>query len=187
MNTDNLIQNMISAARLDVNFFNAVEHDESKNSEALTVVVIAAVASAIGNGLGVMDHGLISGLIGALFGLVMVVAGYYIWAYLAHYIATQFFGGQGDVGEVLRTFGYSFSPQVLGIFGFIPCLGGVVAFVGAIWSLVAAVIALREAMDFDTGKAIITGAVAWIIMMIIFTVIGAILGVGAFGLGALFS
>ena len=51
VNTDNLIQNMISAAKLDVNFFNAVEHDESKNQEALTVVIIAAVASALGNGI----------------------------------------------------------------------------------------------------------------------------------------
>ena len=179
MDTNSLIQNMISAAKLDVNFFNSVEHDESKNQEALTVVIIAAVASAIGNGLA-------GGLMGAVFGLLMIVAGYYIWSYLAFYIGTKFFGGEADVGEVLRTFGYSYGPQVLSVLMFIPCVGAMAALAGGIWSLVAGVIALREAMDFDTGKAILTGAIAWIIMMIAFAAIGMVLGVGAAGASALF-
>ena len=190
MDTNSLIQNMISAAKLDVNFFNAVEHDESKNQEALTVVIIAGVASAIGNGiLGVFSSGLIAGLIGAIFGLGMMVLGYYIWSYLTFYIGTKFFGGEADVGEVLRTFGYAYSPQVLSILAFIPCIGQMAAFAGGIWSLVAGVIALREAMDFDTTKAIITAVIAWVILWIVFGVIIGLLAVmglgGAFGFSAL--
>ena len=186
MDTSNLMQNMISAAKLDVNFFNAVEHDESKNQEALMVVLIAAIASAIGNGIGgIFSNGLIGGLMGAVFGLVMVVVGYYFWSYLTHFIATKFFEGEGDVGEVLRTLGYSYSPLVLGALAFIPCLGWLIAFAAGIWSLVAGVIAIREAMDFDTGKAILTTAIAWVIMMVVFTVLGGMLGIGALGMGAI--
>jgi len=187
LNTDSLIQNMIKAAKLDVNFFNEVEHDESKNQEALTVVIIAAIASALGNGiLGVFGHGVISGLIGAIFGLVMVLVGYYLWSYLTFYIGTKLFGGEADVGEVLRTFGYSYSPQVLSILAFIPCIGWAIAFAAGIWSLVAGIVALREAMDFDTGKAILTALISWIVVWVIFGIIAVALGMGGMGMGAMF-
>ncbi len=112
MDTSNLIQNMISAAKLDVNFFNAVEHGESKNQEALMVVLIAAIASAIGNGIGgIFRNGLMGGLMGAVFGLVMVVVGYYLWSYLTHFIATRrFIAGwrRMDASNSFRTHPYLF-------------------------------------------------------------------------------
>ena len=186
MNTDNLIQNMISAAKLDTNFFKAVEHDESKNQEALTVVIIAAIASAVGNGIGgIFAGGLTGGLMGAIFGLLMVLVGYYLWSYLTYFIGVKFFGGDADVGEVLRTFGYSYSPQVLSILAFIPCLGAGIGLVASIWSLVAGIVAIREAMDFDTGKAVLTTVIAWFIMFLIFMVIGGIFGFGAMSMNAL--
>jgi len=187
VNTDNLIQNMISAAKLDVNFFNAVEHDESKNSEALLVVIIAAIASALGNGIGgIFANGIIGGLMGALFGLLMVIIGYYLWSYITYFIGTKLFGGEADAGEVLRTFGYSYSPQVLSILAFIPCIGWAIAFVAGIWSLVAGIVAIREAMDFDTGKAVATAFIAWLIVTVLFLIVGGILGIGAMGMGAVF-
>ena len=187
MNTDSIINNMIRAAKLDVDFFNAVEHDESKNSEALMVVIIASMASALGNGIGgIFSRGIVGGLVGAIFGLIMVIAGYYIWSYLTYYIGTKFFGGEADPGEVLRTFGYSYSPQVLAILAFIPCIGWAIAFAAGIWSLVAGIIALREAMDFDTGKAVLTALIAWVIVWVVFGVIAMVLGVGGLGMGLMF-
>jgi len=183
MDTSSIVQNMIRAAKLDKEFYKSVEQDESKNSEARTVVIIAAIASAIGNGIGgIFSGGLMAGLLGIVFGLLLVLAGYYIWAYLTHFIATKFFGGEGDVGQILRTYGYAYSPQVLTIFALIPCLGWTIAFAASIWSLVAGIFAIREAMDFDTTKAILTVVIAWAIMMAIFMVIGMVIGVGGVGL-----
>lgn len=65
----------------------------------------------------------------------------------------------------------------LGFFGFIPCLGGLIVLIGAIWSLVAGVVAIRQALDFDTGKAILTGIVGWVVIVVIYVVL-AILGWG---------
>ncbi len=186
MNTDNLVQNMIQAAKLNVDFYNAVEHDESKTSEALQVVIIAAIASAIGNGLGgIFAGGFTAGLLAAIFGLLWVLVGYYLWSYLTYYIGVKLFQGEADVGEVLRTFGYAQSPRVLGIFGFIPCLGWIISFGASIWALVATIVAIREAMDFDTGKAILTTFIAWLIVTVIFMVLAMMFGVGAVGAGAL--
>jgi hypothetical protein len=47
-----------------------------------------------------------------------------------------------------------------------------VGFAVAIWSLVAGVIAIRQALDFDTGKAIATAVIGWLIMMAVVVTIG---------------
>ncbi len=197
MNTDSIINNMIRAAKLDVDFFNAIEHDESKNTEALLVVIIAAVAMAINNGIngvlalllgsfaGVKVMGPLSVIVNVAVGLISVVVGYYLWSYLTYFIGTRLFGGEAEPGEVLRTFGYAYSPQVLAILGFIPCLGWIIALAGSIWSLVAGVIAIREAMDFDTTKALLTAGIAWLIVFILNLVVGATIGLSFASFGAL--
>jgi hypothetical protein len=83
-------------------------------------------------------------------------------------------------GELLRTIGFSNSPGVFRFFSFVPYIGGVIAFAASIWSLVAGVIAIRQALDFSTGRAIATAIVGWIIyMVIIFLITFLFLGAGA--------
>lgn len=181
-----LISSMMRAARLDASFFNEVEQDTTRNGQALTVVIIAAAAGGIGGLLGGIVRGsLTSALMGLVVAVVMGIVGYYIWAYVTHFVGTRFFGGTADTGEMLRTLGFAYAPNVLGIFSFIPCVGPLIALVGAIWSLVAGIIAVREALDFDTGKAVLTAIIGWLIILVVTFVLTAILGVGAVGLNAL--
>ncbi len=194
MNTS-LIQNMIRAAKLDVDFYNAVEHDESKSQEALMVVIIAAVAMAINNGIsgflalllgsftGIQVMGPLSVIVNVVVGLIAVVVGYYLWSYLTYFIGTRLFGGEAEPGEVLRTFGYAYSPQVLTVLGFIPCLGWLIILAAGIWSLIAGIIAIREAMDFDTVKALLTAGIAWLVVFILNWAVQATLGLSLAGFG----
>ena len=62
--------------------------------------------------------------------------------------------------------------------GFIPCVGWVFPFAGWILSLIAGVIAVREAMEFDTGNAVVTVLVSGVIALVISLIIGSIFGVG---------
>jgi hypothetical protein len=80
--------------------------------------------------------------------------------------------------------GYASGPRVLGVLSFIPCVGPLIGLVGAIWALVAGVIAVREALDFDTTKAILTVIIGWVAILVISAIVGTVLGVGAIGLGA---
>jgi hypothetical protein len=181
-----MINRVIRAAMLDVDLYEEVEADTSLTQEALMVVILVSIAGGIGGFLG----GIISGSIGAaLLGLilavVMGVVGYYIWAYVTYFVGTNLFGGTADVGELLRTLGYASGPRALGLLSFIPCVGALAGLVGAVWSLVAGVIAVRQALDFDTTKAVITVVIGWVIVFVITLVITAVLGVGAMGLGAL--
>jgi hypothetical protein len=191
MDFGTMVNRMIRAAMLDVNFYEEVEADTTLNQEALMVVILVSIAGGIGAFLG----GLISGsIIGAIVGLIVIVIigviNYYIWAYVTHFVGTNLFQGTADVGEMLRTLGYASSPRVLGVLSFIPCIGWLAALVGAVWALVAAVVAVRQALDFeDTGKAIITVVIGWVIILIIQVVLtlifGTVFGIGMAGLGAL--
>jgi hypothetical protein len=64
-------------------------------------------------------------------------------------------------------------------------VGAIISIVAGLWSLVAGVIAVREALNFDTGNAIITVVIGWAVVFVIGLVVAGILGAGALGLGAL--
>ena len=181
-----MINRVVRAAMLDVNLYEEVEADTSLTQEALMVVILVSVASGIGGFLaGILGGGGVgAAVIGLILVVVMGVVGYYIWAYITYFVGTSLFGGTADVGELLRTLGYASGPRVLGVLAFIPCLGPLAGLVGAIWALVTGVVAVRQALDFDTGKAIVTVIIGWVIVFVITLVVTAVLGVGAVGLGA---
>ena len=179
-----MVGRMIRAARLENEVYEEVERDKDATTQALTVVVIVAIAAGIGSALSLLiaGVGIGSAILGLISGIVGAVVGWAIWSFLTYWIGTSLFGGKATYGELLRTIGFAFTPNALGIFSFIPFLGGLIAFVGSIWALVAAVIAVRQALDFDTGKAILTAIIGWIVLVIIYAVLGA-LGLGFMMLG----
>lgn len=182
---NNMINRIIRAATLNVELYNEVEADSSLNQEALMVVVLVSIAGGIGAFIGRLLGGEIGAALLALVVAVLSgVVGYYIWAYVTYFIGTKLFAGKADPGELLRVLGYASGPQALGILGFIPCLGAVISLIGSIWALIAGFIGVREALDLDTGKTLVTVFIGWLIILIINLVLGSILGLGALGLGA---
>jgi hypothetical protein len=184
---DNIVDRAIRAAKLDVQLYEEVEANQNLTSQAVAVVVIAAIASGIGSALGaiIMGRG-IGGFFGSLIlSPITTMIGYLIWAALTYFIGTKLFEGTADYGEMLRAIGYSYAPQVLSLVSFIPCLGWIISLVGSIWSLVAGVIAVRQALDIDTTKAIITVVIGWAVVIVL-TIILSVIGIGgAMAFGAL--
>ncbi len=180
---DALIQRMMRAAMLESALYDEVEADSEATSQALLVVVLASIASGIGIGLGGLilgrgPFGFVGGLIG---GLVIALIGWIVWALITYWIGVNLFKGTTTVGEMLRCIGFANSPGVLRIFAFIPILGGLLSFAVAIWTLVAGVIAVRQALDFDTGKAIATVIIGWVVMVVVMLLLAiplALLGLG---------
>lgn len=166
-----IIDRMRGAAMLDVATYEEVEHDRGATGQAFIVVVLAAICAGIG-GLGDGGAGFIGGLIGAILGWLS-------WSAVTMFVGTRLFGGTADWGELLRTLGFAQAPGVLAILGIIPVLGGLVKFVVWIWLLVAGIVAIRQALDIDTGKAILTALVGWLAMVVIGIIFGAIFGIGS--------
>jgi len=167
------LDRMLRAAKLDVNLYEEVEADTGAMRQAMGVVVLSSVAAGIG---GIAT----GGLGGILMGTIAALIGWYIWAFLTYYIGTKFLPEpqtRADLGELLRTIGFSSSPGLIRILGIIPGFGGVVFLVASIWMLVAMVIAVRQALDYEsTLRAVGVCVIGWIIQTLIFVLLFFILG-----------
>jgi hypothetical protein len=66
----------------------------------------------------------------------------------------------------LRTTGFSSSPGVLRLFGAIPVVGVAVSLVVAVWMLVSMVVAVRQALDYQsTGRAVGVCVIGWLVYL----------------------
>jgi hypothetical protein len=151
---------------LDVGFYNEVERDPTSTLPAMIVVIVATGVSGIGSAFATDANVVLASLGGALTG----VLGWVVWSTIALVVGRNVFGGTSDLGEMLRVIGFSYVPLVIGI---IPWLG----FVGALWALLAAVIAIREGMDFSTPKALVTTAVGWATWLLLAVGVHAVIDV----------
>jgi hypothetical protein len=171
MNT--LVDRMIRAARLEVNLYEEVEADRSTLGQAMTVVVLSSLAAGVG-GIGTM------GLGGIVVGTLLALGGWYFWAFLTYWIGTRMLPEpqtSADLGELLRTTGFSSSPGLLRILGVIPGVGGLVFVVAAIWMLVAMVIAVRQALDYQsTLRAVGVCLIGWLIQGLLLAMMFAFTG-----------
>ena len=172
------LQNRIlRAAKLDVHLYEEVEADKSAMSQAMGVVVLSSVAAGIGSiGMGATGPGSI------LMGIIAALGSWYIWAYLTYFIGTKLLPEkqtQADYGELLRTIGFSSSPGLIRVLGAIPGLGELVFMAASIWMLVAMVIAVRQALDYNsTWRAAGVCAIGWVIQTIIVMVLFSFFGGG---------
>ncbi|HLL84424.1 MAG TPA: YIP1 family protein [Longimicrobium sp.] len=161
-----LVDRAIGAARLDIPTYEEVEADRSATGQAAVVVAVAAVCSAIGS-IGEGTPGVIGALIGG-------IIGWLVWSGVTYLIGTMLFGGTADWGELLRTLGFAQAPGVFYVLGIIPFLGVLVKLAVAIWVLVAGIIAIRQALDVSTGKAVLTAIVGWLALLIPMMMLGGV-------------
>jgi hypothetical protein len=70
---------------------------------------------------------------------------------------------------MLRTIGFASAPGLVRVFGLIPGATDGVFFAAAIWMLIAMVIAVRQALDYQsTARAIGVCLLGWLIQAVIF-------------------
>ncbi len=179
-----LIRNMIRAAALDPEFYNRAESSPSLTWQALAVVVVANALAAVGSWVGydntqdmfgvdiwnsirgwlgigdfpMPSEGGIVVMVGV--GILLAILGWIVWAITTSVIGTKVFNGTTNVGEMLRVLGFAQAPRVIGV---IPFLGPV----AAVWVLAASVVAIREGLDFSTGRAIGTAVGGWLIWILL--------------------
>jgi len=168
---DGLVDRAVRAAKLDASLYEEVEADQAALGQAMTVVVVSSVCAGIGSAAQ-------GGVVGLLLGAVAALILWYIWAYLTYFIGTRLFPEaqtSANVGELLRTTGFSSSPGVLRILGIIPGLMTIVFVVSSIWMLVAMVVAVRQALDYtSTGRAVGVCLIGWLVMMAIFSILAVL-------------
>jgi hypothetical protein len=157
---------MKGAALLHIDTYEEVEADHTATGQAAGVVALVAIAQAIG-GAGEGGFGIFAGVISALLGWLL-------WAGITYLIGAKLFGGTATWGELLRTIGFAQTPGVLYVLGLIPVLSGIIRFGVAIWVLIAGIIAIRQALDINTGRAILTAVLGWLAIMLPLAIMAAV-------------
>jgi hypothetical protein len=162
-----LMDRVVRAVKLDPTVYKEVAMDDSKTVEAMIVVGIAAAIGGLGLAIGPGDFRFGS-WIGAIIltpTLGLAIGTGILW------LIGKLFNGKAQFIEMFRPLGYAYAPTALGI---IPFIGG---FIGGIWTLVCAVIAVRESEDVSTGSA----AAIVLIPAAIFLVLGLIIAAAFIG------
>jgi hypothetical protein len=175
---------VIGAMTLNVATYEEVEHDASATVQAGTVVLLASISGAIG-------WVFYSGLSGIVTGAIFSLIGWVIGATVVWLIGTKLLPGpktQADIGQVMRTVGFAQAPGLLGFVTIIPILGWFIMVGLSLWSLVAWVIAVRQALDYDdTLRAVLVCVIAWVAMFIVVSIGMLMFGMSAIAGGALSS
>ncbi len=157
-------ERMIGAATFDVPTYEEVEADTTATTQAMAVVVLSSIAQ----GIGFLTQG---GGSGFVFGAIVALIGWIIWAFLVYIIGTKILPEpqtRSDLGELLRTTGFAASPGLLRVLGVIPVLGGLIMPAVTIWMLIAMIIAVRQALDYEsTLRAVGVCLIGWVICVVI--------------------
>ncbi len=85
------------------------------------------------------------------FGRVAGWIGYAIWVLLA----AKLLGGRATASEMLGATALYATPHVLGILGFVPCLGGLLGLAATLWGIAIYVKAVAVSHRLSIGRAIV--------------------------------
>jgi hypothetical protein len=166
-----MLQRILRIIKLDFSVFREIESDPDATGEAAIIVALTTFLSAVGSA--VASQHAVRSFIGSL---ISGLVGWVVWAVVTFYIGRGIFKGKGSLEGMLRVLGYASAPNILGFFGFIPCLGWIASLAGFFLALIAGIMAIKEGLDLDTGSAVGVAVVGWIAMMIVMMIIGLIFG-----------
>jgi hypothetical protein len=163
---------------LDVRTYEDVEADRSATGHALGVIVMASVAAGIGASGWSTDAQRVAAL--SAFAALVALLAWASWALLTYEIGARVLPEaqtRADVGELLRTLGFSAAPGVFLVFGILPGLTAPVFAVTAVWMLATMVVALRQALDYaSTTRALIVCGLGWLLALVMVIVLGLTFG-----------
>jgi hypothetical protein len=164
---------MIRAAKLEIELYEEVEADQAAMGQAMGVVALSAVAAGIGSLA-------VGGVVGIVIGTIAALVGWFVWALLTYFIGTKLLPEaqtKADVGQLLRTTGFSSAPGLIRVLGIIPGLTGLIFAIAGVWMLVAMVIAVRQALDYrSTWRAAGVCLIGWVVQALILAAVFPMLG-----------
>jgi hypothetical protein len=174
-----MLERIMGVAMLKAPIYKSIAEDKTATTPAAIIVVVMAI---IGGILGAISIGIAGSFVTdpaqlaqlgspvgtAIKTIVSAIIGWLIGSWVFAFVA-GLFGGKTNTSEMLRVFGFT---QIFQILGIIPCIGGIAALV---LSVIGAIIGIREAAEFDTTKAIVTGVVGLVVLFIVSAIVGTVL------------
>lgn len=165
---------MKGAALLDANTYEEVEADPRSMAQALLIVAAACAVAAVSRFLLGTEEGIPHGrlVFQVWLSLLEPLALWLGGSVFAYMVGATFFRGpetETDFREVLRTSGFAFTPALLRLFLCVrpPWLGLSIDLAARLWTFAAVVVAIRQALDFTTPRAIGTVGIAALLLWLL--------------------
>jgi hypothetical protein len=169
------LRRLIGAAALNPATYEDVEADGRATAQAAVVVVLSSLAAGAGaRGLGGASAA------GVAFFTLLALATWVAWAVLTYQIGVRILPQrrtEATIGQLLRTLGFATAPGIVRVVGVLPGMTTPIFVVAAVWMLLAMIVAVRQALDYDnTRRAAAVCIVGWLLSMAFAVVIGLFFG-----------
>ena len=167
-----MIRRMFGATFFDAHTYEEIEDDPSSMVQALGVVLLVTLCAVFG---GVVEEILgeatfLEVALDLVFGLAFGVLRWALWVTIVFMVG----GGllrtrhtETSWAEMGRILGFALTPGVLAVFSSVPFFDWVFVWVAVFWSLAAAVLGVRQGMDYEsTGRAMLVVGISGLIAVI---------------------
>ena len=169
-----LMERMVGAAKLDPATYEDVEADATATSQAMLVVVLASLAGGV-------SAIRATGVAGLAMAALASLLGWFLWAFITFVVGTRVLPGaktEADLGQLLRTVGFSAAPGLIRVFDVVPVPYGLVSLLASLWMLAAMIVAVRQALDYEsTGRAVVVCVIGFVLNFALLFILGRALGV----------
>lgn len=149
----------VGALALSPDAFEDIEADRFTDLQSM--LVVAAVC--LSGGLGAVGFGAVSAASFAAASII-VLTGWLVWVGVIATVGTTRLAEpqtRSSISELLRVLGYAAAPGVFLAFAAIRPAAPMVLIVVAVWMIAAAVVGVRQALDYErTGRAIVVCVIA---------------------------
>lgn len=183
---------LIGVIRLNRPIYEAIKRDPRATTQALLIVVFLGLASGIAltttsfavdtTGMDAETASMVNQIAQAftfetngqkvmalVSSVITSLLSWYISSWLLAFVGNRMshqLGERTTSEQMRRLVGWGYAPQLASFLAPIPVIGAFLAFVGGIWALVTAVMAIRVAFNVGIGRAIAIEALAVLVYVI---------------------
>lgn len=182
-----LIDRIIGAFTFRKEVYAEVEQDATFTNTAWLLVAVVAFLNQLGTR---PFKSIGNSIFGSMVGTAVILVGFAIGVWLISWIGRRLFNADVTFNELVRTLGLAYVWNIIGLIGILTsfsaalsCALAPVQIAGALLSLIAWLLAAKEALDLDWGQTILTVIVGWVVMFFVGVFVGGAI-LGALGLGA---
>lgn len=183
-----MLNRIIGAFLFRTKVYANVERDKGFTTTAWILVVVVAFLNQLGAYVSLKNP--VNWLISAVIATVLVVIGFALSALIISWVGRAIFGAKTNFGEVVRTTGLAYVWNIIGVLGILVALAPTalacillpIFLITWVLTLLARLVAVKEALDLDWIRTIITVIVGWIvevILVLLASTVLAMLGLGA--------
>jgi hypothetical protein len=168
------MRRLIGVLMLEASAYEEIEaHRAAGMQSVLVVLAVTAAGGIAGMGLGVI------GVPGFVTGAVIALGGWLVWVSLITTLGTTTFAEpqtKSNARELLRTLGFAAAPGMFVVFAAMRAVAPFVFVLVSLWMIAAAVVAVRQALDFrSVTRAIAVCGLSWALSFGLVVLIAAML------------